>query len=63
MSVVSRRPLATDELLRFDLPLSDEEQVRGEARVLRQKAHQIYALRFEHLQDATRARLEQFAGH
>ena len=62
MSVASVRPLATDELLLFDLPLTAEEQVRGEARVLRQKAHRVYALRFEHMQDAARARLAQFAG-
>ena len=60
MSVASQRPLATDELLRFDL--AGDEGLQGEARVLRQRAHQVYVLRFEHLQDAVRARLERFAG-
>jgi hypothetical protein len=61
MSVESRRPLAEDELLQFDLPLAGEPELCGEARVLRQQAHQVYALRFEHLGDAMRARIERFA--
>ena len=61
MSVESHRPLATDELLSFDLPPTDGTAITGQARVLRQRAHHVYALRFEHLQDAVRARLEQLA--
>ena len=60
LSVASRRPLAPDEMLRFDLPVADEPRLSGEARVLRQHGHQVYALGFEHLQEAVRVRLEQF---
>ena len=58
MSVSSRRPLAPDELLRFALPASSDTGITGRARVLRQHGHQLYALRFEHLPDAERARIE-----
>ena len=61
MSVCSRRPLATDELLSFDLPPEGGTALTGHARVLRQEAHQVYVLRFEHLQDAVRSGLEQLA--
>ena len=46
MSVTCERPLATDEVLHFDLPLSDGG-VDGDARVLREQAYHVYALRFE----------------
>jgi hypothetical protein len=36
--------------------------VRGRARVLRQQAYGVYALRFERLSDAARAALVQLAG-
>ena len=61
MSVCSDRPLATDELLGFDLPQEAGTPLTGRARVLRQQAHRVYVLRFEHLQDAVRAGLEQLA--
>ncbi len=57
MSVSSRRPLAPDELVQFDLPMSPD-RIHGRARVLRQHGHQLYALRFEHLPDVERARIE-----
>ena len=57
MSVCSERPLATDELLVFDL--GSEHELHGRARVLRQQAHQVYALRFEGLPADARAGLEQ----
>jgi hypothetical protein len=57
MSVCSERPLATDELLAFDL--GSERELHGRARVLRQQGHQVYALRFEGLPDDARAGIEQ----
>ena len=56
MSVSCDRPLAPDEVLHFDLPLRDGE-VDGEARVLREQAYHVYALRFEALPEPARARL------
>ena len=49
MAVASDRPLAPDELVVFDLPA-----VRGQARVLREEAYHVYALRFELLQAEAR---------
>jgi c-di-GMP-binding flagellar brake protein YcgR len=49
MSVCSERPLATDEVVAFDLAAVE---LSGHARVLRQHGHQLYALRFEQLADA-----------
>jgi hypothetical protein len=54
MAVCSDRPLATDELVSFEIPT-----VRGQARVLRERAYHVYALRFEVLQEAARAGLER----
>jgi hypothetical protein len=54
MAVASDRPLATDEVVVFDLPA-----VRGEARVLREQAYHVYALRFETLHAEARAGLER----
>ena len=54
MAVASDRPLATDEVVVFTLPA-----VRGRARVLREQAYHVYALRFETLQDEARAGLER----
>ena len=47
MSVTTKRPLAPDEVLSFDLPLASGEVVDGRARVLREQAYGVYALRFE----------------
>ncbi len=58
MSVASGRPLAQDERLSFEL----SEGVTGFAVVLREQAHSVYALRFEHLQDAAQAALAQLTG-
>jgi len=52
MAVASDRPLAPDELVVFDLPA-----VRGRARVLREQAYHVYALRFEAMQAEARAAL------
>ena len=58
MAVCSDRPLATDELIEFDLPPS----VHGRARVLREQAYHVYALRFEALREDARAGLERLVG-
>ena len=44
------RPLAIDEVVGFDLPLAPTaNRVQGDARVLREQAPSVYALRFERL--------------
>jgi PilZ domain len=57
MRIAATRPLATDEVLDFDLPLRDEIRVDGRARVLREQGYRVYALRFEGLRDPARERL------
>jgi hypothetical protein len=52
MCVASDRPLGVDEVLRFDLP-TQGLHVIGEARVLREQAPNVYALRFESIIDGT----------
>jgi hypothetical protein len=54
MAVASDRPLAPDELVVFDLPA-----VRGRARVLREQAYHVYALRFEAMQAEARDALSR----
>jgi hypothetical protein len=56
MRVTSPRPLALDEVLRFDVALEDV-RVDGHARVLRQEGFKDYALRFEGLVEPARRRL------
>jgi hypothetical protein len=56
MCIATSRPLATDEILDFDLLVSD-----GRARVLRQERHDAYALRFEGLLEPARERLRALA--
>ena len=58
MAVCSDRPLAADELVEFDLPPA----VHGRARVLREQAYHVYALRFEALREEARAGLERLVG-
>jgi PilZ domain len=60
MCVFTKRPLAIDEVLDFDLPLAEAGSVDGRARVLRQEGHGVYALRFEGLLEPTRERLQAF---
>jgi hypothetical protein len=60
MCIFTRRPLAIDEVLEFDLPLAGTESVDGRARVLRQERPGVYALRFEGLLEPTRERLQAF---
>jgi PilZ domain-containing protein len=54
MCVASKRPLAADEVLGFELP----PRIRGRVRVLRQQGFEIYAVRFEGLGAPEREELE-----
>jgi hypothetical protein len=56
MRVCTKRPLATDETLRFEL-----EGIDGRARVLRQQGHDMYAVRFEMLGEPALAELRRLA--
>jgi hypothetical protein len=56
MSVSSRRPLAADEVVSFDLAAVE---LSGRARVLRQQGHQLYVLRFEQLAEPARDTLQR----
>jgi hypothetical protein len=56
MCVCTSRPLAPDEVLRFEL-----EGIDGRARVLRQESHDMYAVRFEMLGEPARAELHRLA--
>jgi hypothetical protein len=57
MSVTTERPLTTDELVHFDLLLSADHAIDGEARVLRERKYRVYALRFESLRELDRSEL------
>jgi hypothetical protein len=57
MRVHTSRPLSVDELLEFELP--DRGRINGRARVLREQAYRIYALRFEKLGDEARAEIAE----
>jgi c-di-GMP-binding flagellar brake protein YcgR len=59
MGVTTNRPLSVDELLEFELP--DRGRINGRARVLREQAYRIYALRFEKLGDEARAEIAELA--
>ena len=61
MRIATPRPLATDEVLEFDLLLSGADRVDGRARVLRQEGHDAYALRFEGLLEPAQERLRALA--
>jgi PilZ domain len=54
MRVCTKRPLAADEILRFEL-----EGIDGRARVLRQQSHDMYAVRFEMLGELARTELHR----
>jgi hypothetical protein len=56
MCVCTSRPLAPDEVLRFEL-----EGIDGQARVLRQHSHDTYAVRFEQLDEPARDELRRLA--
>ena len=57
MRVHTERPLSIDELLEFELP--DRARINGRARVLREQAYRIYALRFEKLGDEARSEIAE----
>jgi PilZ domain-containing protein len=59
MSVHTNRPLTIDETLEFELPA--HARVNGRARVLREQAYHVYALRFEKLGDESRAEIAELA--
>lgn len=59
-SVVSTRPLQIFEEMHFDLELAGGDHVDGTARVLRQQAHDAYALRFERVEPDALRRLAVF---
>jgi hypothetical protein len=59
MSVHTTRPLSIDEVLEFELPARG--RINGRARVLREQAYHIYALRFEKLGDQARAEIAELA--
>ena len=61
MSVSTTRPLSTDEVLHFDLPLQGAT-MDGEARVLREQGYRVYALRFESIAEQARSELARMAG-
>ena len=50
MRIHAERPLGVDEVLRFELPVPGAH-VGGNARVLREQAPNVYALRFESIGD------------
>ena len=56
MCVCTSRPLAPDEVLRFEL-----EGIDGNARVLRQQSRDMYAVRFERLDEPALAELHRLA--
>lgn len=58
--ITCRRPLRVDEEVRFDLELPSGDHLGGKARILRQQRHDTYALRFEHMSQATQAALGAF---
>ena len=59
MRVHTSRPLSIDELLEFELP--DHGRINGRARVLREQAYRVYALRFEKLGDEARGEIASLA--
>jgi hypothetical protein len=59
MCITTSRPLASDELLSFDLPLDAEHRIDGRARVLREERYGVYAMRFEGLPGPVLADLQQ----
>ena len=62
MRVATQRPLSEDEVLEFELPPPAGPGVRGWARVLRQQAYGVYALRFERLSEEAREALLRLSG-
>lgn len=63
MCASTSRPLTIDEAVSFELSLTAEEHVRGQARVLREQDFGLYALRFEVLSEEARDRLRDVVAH
>jgi hypothetical protein len=61
MCVATSRPLASDEVVSFDLGVHGNRQLDGWARVLREEGYGVYALRFERLATDTQDQLRQLA--
>lgn len=59
MRVHTSRPMSVDEVLEFELP--ERPRIIGRARVLREQAYRIYALRFEKLGDEARSGIAELA--
>jgi c-di-GMP-binding flagellar brake protein YcgR len=62
MKVSSERPLAIDEVVRFDLSSPGGEHIDGRARVLRMQGPNQYALRFEELDEHEKQLLTKAVG-
>jgi hypothetical protein len=58
--VVTDRPLRIDEELEFALDLPHGAHLTGTVRVLRQHRHDMYALRFEHIEPRASGLLGDF---
>ena len=61
MRIATDRPLSVDEVVRFDLPV-ERQNAHGRARVLRMQGPNVYALRFEELDETDRRLLTQVVG-
>ena len=61
MCVATSRPLASDEVVSFDLRVHGDKQLDGWAPVLREEGYGVYALRFERLAAGTEDQLRQLA--
>lgn len=61
MLITTKRPLAIDEVVMFDLALRDAGHLDGQARVVRQQGLAQYGMRFERLPEDALAVLLDFA--
>jgi hypothetical protein len=59
MCVTTTRPLSVDEVLDFELPANGSGPVMGEARVMREQAFGVYAMRFERLGGSAQNQLRE----
>ena len=63
MCVTADRPLSVDEALTFELTAAGADPLTGQARVLREQTHRVYALRFERLPLAVAHGIAQLLDH
>lgn len=61
MRIATDRPLSVDEVVRVDLPV-ERHNAHGRARVLRMQGPNVYALRFEDLDETDRRLLSAVVG-